>query len=165
MLKEKLNNILNAIKKDAQPLIFSALSAWLITLSIFSIISPITFVKVPDYTDSIPKLIFILVFIVTALGLYCINKFLLKKSLFLILPISFLLYGAVSVALSANNAAARAFSAFIFSVLAFIVIVLCINYAKNQKIPLPTKDISFKASLIIVITSFVILSAYWVFLL
>lgn len=165
MLKEKLNNFLNVIKKNAQPLIFSALSAWLITLSIFSIFSPITFVKVPDYTDSIPMLVFILIFISTTITLYCVNKFLLKKSLFLILPLSFLLYGAVSVALSANNAAARAFSAFIFSVLAFIVIVLCINYAKDQKIPLPTKDISFKASLITVITAFVILSAYWVFLL
>ena len=48
----------------------------------------------------------------------------------------FLLYGIVSVALSANNAATRAFSAFIFSVLALVVLVLCVNYAKNQKIPM-----------------------------
>ena len=165
MLKEKFNKFLDALKKDAQPLIFSALSSWLITLSIFSISSPITFVKVPDYTDSIPMLIFILIFTLTTITLYCVNKFLLKKSLFFILPISFLVYGAVSVALSANNAATRAFSAFIFSALAFVVIVLCINYAKDQKIPLLTKDISFKASLIIVISAFVIFSAYWVFLL
>ena len=165
MLKEKLSTFLSAIKKDGQPLVFSALSSWLLTLSIFSICSPITFVKVPDYTDSIPIIPFILIFVLTAITFYCINKFLLKRSLFIIMPLTFFLYGIVSVALSANNAAARAFSAFIFSILAFIVLVLCINYAKNQKIPLPTKDISFRASLTIVITAFVILSAYWIFLL
>ena len=161
MLKEKLSAFISAIKTDSQQLVFSALSSWLLTLSIFSIISPITFVKVPDYTDSIPIAPFFIVLALLFAALYCINKFWLKKSLFLIMPLSFLLYGTVSVALSANNAATRAFSAFIFAILGFIVLVLCINYAKKQRIPLPTKDISFKASLIIVITSFVILSAYW----
>lgn len=165
MLKEKLKVFTNAIKKDGQPIVFSALSAWLLTLSIFSIISPITFVKVPDYTDSIAIIPFILTFLGLFTALYLINKLWLKKSLFLIMPLSFLLYGITSVLLSANNAATRAFSAFIFSVLALVVIVLCINYAKNQKIPMPTKDISFKASLILVISAFVILSAYWTYML
>ena len=165
MLKEKLSAFFSAIKKDSQPLVFAALSSWLLTLSVFSIISPMSFVKVPDYTDSIPTVPFLLIVLGGFVFIYCINKFWLKKSLFLLMPLSFLLYGIVSVALSANNAATRAFSAFIFSILAFIVLVLCINYAKNQKIPLPTKDISFKASLIIVITAFVILSAYWIFML
>ena len=165
MFKEKINALACAIKKDGQPLVFSALSAWLLTLTIFSTISPISFVKVPDYTDSVAIIPFLLTVIGLFASLYCINRFWLKKSLFLIMPLSFLLYGIVSVALSANNAAARAFPAFIFSILSLIVLVLCINYAKNQRIPLPTKDISFKASLITVISAFVILSAYWSFML
>ena len=165
MLKEKINALANAIKKDGQPLVFAALSAWLLALSIFSIISPMSFVKVPEYTDSIEIIPFLITVIGLFAALYCINRFWLKKSLFLIMPLSFLLYGIVSVALSANNAGARAFPAFIFSILSLIVLVLCINYAKNQKIPLPTKDISFKASLITVISAFVILSAYWTFML
>ena len=165
MFKEKINTLACAIKKDGQPLVFSAISAWLLTLTIFSTISPISFVKVPDYTDSVAIIPFLLTVIGLFASLYCINRFWLKKSLFLIMPLSFLLYGIVSVALSANNAAARAFPAFIFSILSLIVLVLCINYAKNQRIPLPTKDISFKASLITVISAFVILSAYWSFML
>lgn len=154
-----------SIKRNAQPIAFAIISAWLLTLSGFSILSPITFVTVPDYTDSIPTLFFILTVVMLSAALFCLNKFLLKKSLFLIMPLSFLLYGAVSVALSANNAGTRAFSAFIFSILSLIILVLCINYAKNQKIPLPTKDISFTASLIIVISAFVILSVYWILML
>ena len=165
MFKEKISALCRIIKKDAQPLAFSALSSWLLTLSIFSIISPISFVKVPDYADSISLIPFALSLVLSFAALYCINKFWLKKSLFLIMPLSFLLYGTVSVALSANNAASRAFSAFIFSILTAIILVLCINYAKNQKIPLPTRDISFKASLIVVLSAFVICSAYWTFML
>ena len=149
MLKEKLRSFCGAIKKDGQPLVFAALSSWLLTLSAFTIISPIAYTKVPEYADSIPTAIFLLIVFVAFAALYCINKFLLKKSLFLIMPLSFLLYGITSVSLSANNAATRAFSAFIFSAFAIIILVLCINYAKNQKIPLLTKDISFGASLAI----------------
>ena len=87
MLKEKLRVFTNAIKKDGQPIVFSALSAWLLTLSIFSIISPITFVKVPDYTDSIAIIPFILTFLGLFTALYLINKLWLKKSLFLILQV------------------------------------------------------------------------------
>ena len=154
-----------AIKKEGQPLVFSALCSWLLTLSILSIISPIAFIRVPDYTDSISILLFLGMFIALFIALYCLNRFWNKKSLFLILPLSFLLYGIVSIALSANNAATRAFSAFIFSVLAIVVLVLCINYAKDQKISILTKDISFKATLITVIVAFIVLSAYWIFLL
>ena len=162
MSKQKLKSFIEAIKKDGQNLVFALLSAWLLTLSGFSIFSPITFVTVPTYTDSISISIFLLIFAALFALLYCINRFLLKKSLFLIMPLSFLLYGITSVSLSATNAATRTYSAFIFSLLALVVLVLCINFAKNQKIALPTKDISFKVSLILVITAFVLLSTYWI---
>ena len=165
MFKEKLRTFSDAIKKDGQPLIFSAISSWLLTLSIFTIISPISFVRVPEYADSISIPYFLLSFVLIFIALYFINKFWLKKSLFLIMPLSFTLYGVVSVALSANNAAERAFSAFIFAILSLLILVLCINYAKKQRIPMPTKDISFRASLTIVIFTFVVLSAYWIIML
>ena len=165
MSPKKQNQSESPIKKNGQPIAFAIISAWLLTLSGFSLISPITFVRVPEYTDSIPIALFFLIVVSLSAGLFCLNKFLLKKSLFIIMPLSFMVYGAVSTALSANNVATRAFSAFIFAILSLIILVLCINYAKNQKIPLPTKDISFTASLIIVISAFVILSAYWIFLL
>ena len=157
--------MLKALKKESQPIIFSALSGWLLTLSIFTIISPIAFVKVPDYTDSIPIWIFALSFLGLSGALYCINRFWLKRSLFYIMPLSFLLYGLVSVGLSANNLSDRTFSAFAFSIISLVILVLCINYARNQKIKLPTKDISFRTALIFVISAFVLLSAYWIVLL
>ena len=162
MFKEKLRAFSGAIKKDGQHLVFAAISSWLLTLSIYTIVSPISFVRVPEYADSISIPYFLLSFALIFAVLYCINKFWLKKSLFLIMPLSFTLYGVVSVALSANNAAERAFSAFIFAILSLLILVLCINYAKKQRIPMPTKDISFRASLIIVIFAFVVLSAYWI---
>ena len=165
MSSKKDNKFTAAIKKDGQSIAFSIVSAWLLTLSGFSIFSPITFATVPDYTDSIPIALFAIILIALSAALFCLNRFLLKKSLFLILPLSFTIYGAVSVALSANNSASRAFSAFIFAILSLIILVLCINYAKNQKIQLPTKDIPFWASLVIVFTAFTLLSAYWIFLL
>ena len=162
MFKQKLKTLIEAVKKDGQNLIFALLSAWLLTLSGFSIFSPITFVTVPTFTDSISIPIFLLIFVALFAILYCLNRFLLKKSLFLIMPLSFLLYGITSVSLSATNAATRTYSAFIFSALALVVLVLCINFAKNQKISLPTKDISFRTSLILVLTAFVLLSTYWI---
>lgn len=165
MSPKKKNPFFSSIKTDGQPLVFAIISAWLLTLSGFQIISPITFTKVPDYTDSISIALFLIIIVFLSIALYCLNKFLLKKALFIIMPLSFMLYGAISTALSANNVGARAFSAFIFCILSLIILVLCVNYAKNQKIPLPTKDISFTASLVIVIVAFVLLSAYWIFML
>ena len=165
MLKKKLNAFFSAIKKDGQPLVFSALSAWLLTTSLFLIFSDKVFVSVPDYTNSIPIIPYILLVISIGIALYCLNRFWLKKALFLIMPLSFLLFGAVSVALSANNAATRAYSAFIFAAVGLVVLILCINYAKNQRIKLPTKDIPFAASISLVTVAFVILSAYWIFML
>ena len=157
--------MLKALKKEGQPIIFSALSGWLLTLSIFTIKSTISFVNVPDYTDSIPIWLFALLFIAISSALYAINRFWLKDSLFLIMPLSFLLYGLVSVGLSANNASDRAFSAFAFSVISLVILVLCINYAKKRKIKLPTKDISTRAAIIFVISAFLLLSTYWILLL
>ena len=37
MLKEKLNAFIGVIKKNAQPLVFSAISGWLLTASLFLI--------------------------------------------------------------------------------------------------------------------------------
>ena len=165
MLKEKLNAFIGVIKKNAQPLVFSAISGWLLTASLFLIFSKHVFIEVPTYVNSIPVIPFILLVIAIGAAFYCLNHFWLKKSLFLIMPLTFLLFGAVSVALSANNAATRAYSAFIFAALGLVVLILCINYAKDQRIKLPTKDIPFAASLTLVIVAFVILSAYWIFML
>ena len=165
MLKEKLNAFIGVIKKNAQPLVFSAISGWLLTASLFLIFSKHVFIEVPTYVNSIPVIPFILLVIAIGAAFYCLNHFWLKKSLFLIMPLTFLLFGAVSVALSANNAATRAYSAFIFAALGLVVLILCINYAKDQRIKLPTKDIPFAASLTLVIIAFVILSAYWIFML
>ena len=162
MLKEKLKAFIRAVKEDGQSIVFSILSGWLLTLSGFSMFSPITFVTVPAYTNSISIKIFLLAFVGLSAALYCINRFWLKKALFIIMPLCFMLYGISSVALTATNAATRTYAAFIFSILSLVVLVLCINYAKNKKIALPTKDISFKTSLILVISAFVILSAYWI---
>lgn len=165
MLKEKLNAFIGVIKKNAQPLVFSAISGWLLTASLFLIFSKHVFIEVPTYVNSIPVIPFILLVIAIGAAFYCLNHFWLKKSLFLIMPLTFLLFGAVSVALSANNAATRAYSAFIFAALGLVILILCINYAKDQRIKLPTKDIPFAASLTFVIIAFVILSAYWIFML
>ena len=95
MFKEKLRAFSGAIKKDGQHLVFAAISSWLLTLSIYTIVSPISFVRVPEYADSISIPYFLLSFALIFAVLYCINKFWLKKSLFLIMPLSFMLYGIV----------------------------------------------------------------------
>lgn len=164
-MKEKLNSFLLAIKRDLQPIAFALISSWMITLAGFTTISPIALIRVPTYADSIPLVPFILIFIALAAILYALNRFYFKKLLFITFPISFLAYGMVSVVLSANTADLRRFSALVFCALSLIVLILCINYVKTQKIPLPTKDISFKASVITVSVAFVLLSTYWIFLL
>ena len=165
MIKEKFKSLINGIKKDAQPLVFALLSGWMLTLSAFSAISPMAFIHVPEYSDSISTIPFIIILLATSAILYVFNKYCFRKLLFLIFPSSFLLYGMIPVALSANNVDTRRFSALIFCALSLIVLILCINYVKNQNIPLPTKDISFKACVITVVSAFVIFSAYWIFLL
>ena len=46
MLKEKMNAFIGVIKKNAQPLVFSAISGWLLTASLFLIFSDTVFVEV-----------------------------------------------------------------------------------------------------------------------
>ena len=185
MSKEKLKALMGEVKKEGPNIIFSLISAWLLVLSVIQII--FSFIPkyrtiteggeekeelyylyqnvVPEFSDAINIVLFVLIVIAVAVALYLMNRFWLKKSLFIILPISFLFYGMLSIALPAATVLDRGFWAFIFSALAILVFVVCINYARSQKIPLPTKDISSKASLTIVITAFVVLSSYWTFLL
>ena len=165
MIKEKFNSFIQSIKSNASSLAFALLSGWMIALSFFSATSSISFIKVPGFAENLSTAIFLIAVIFVSVILYVINKFCFKKLLLLTFPVSFLVYGAISIALSGNNAEIRGFSGLIFCVLAVIVLIVCVNYVKTEKILLPTKDIPFKAAVIIVASAFVILSAYWIFLL
>ena len=165
MIKENFNSFIQSIKSNASSLAFALLSGWMIALSFFSATSSISFIKVPDFAENLSTAIFLIVVIFVSVILYVINKFFFNKFLLLTFPASFLVYGAISVARSGNSTNIRGFSGLIFCVLAVIVLIVCVNYVKTEKILLPTKDIPFKAAVIIVASAFVILSAYWIFLL
>ena len=163
------------------PVCFSLLCGWLITLVTFlikeSIIKPkeeaLNFTSVTteetlgyaDFVISEHLGLFVFLVIAIALSLFCINKFLYEKTLFIALPASFLVYGVLAIYNSGATTKERAFSAFAFCVLAGLIILLCINYRKNQKLPIPKNDISPKIAITVIICAFVTFCATYIYLL
>ena len=185
VLKQKLDKFLSVAKKEAMPACFSLICGWLVTLSTFLIKETIakpaeealsyTSVAtkngetlVNGYADIIVHehlWLFIFLLIGVAAALFCVNKFLYKKTLIIALPVSFLVYGFLAIYNSSSSVNERAFPAIAFIVLAALVILLCANYIKNQRLPIPTNDISPKCAIAVIIVAFVALSAIYIYML
>ena len=185
MIKEKISQFTTPIKNQAQNIIFSLLSGWLFTLVILMIkesILPEIGEKI-DYTSVATKsgeelidgyadfmihenlLLFFSLIINIAIILFCLNKFIYKKTLLFALPTAFLSYSVLSVYNASVSTPQRAFPAFVFTALAAVILVLCINYVKKAKTPLAEKDISLKSATILLLLAFAAVSAFYIYLL
>ena len=185
MVNKKLYKFINLIKDQVQDILFSLLSGWLFTLAILiikeSIIPEVG--KAINYTSVATKngeeiidgyadfiihenlLLFFSLIINIAIVLFCLNKFVYKKTLLFALPTSFLTYGVLSIYNASASTPQRAFPAFVFTALAAVVIIICINYVKKKNMPLAEKDISLRAAVILLISAFVAVSAFYIYLL
>ena len=184
---KKIYKFIQLVKKELQNIIFALLSSWLFALIILMIKETIlaknktnyTQVKhldegitVDGYLELILKenlLTFLVLTISIAIILFCLTKLVYKKLLLFTLPSAFLIYGVLSIYNAIYNppnvTPQRAYLAFLFIALSAVIIILCINYVKQQKIPLAEKDISLRTALIIVILAFVALSGMYIYLL
>ncbi len=185
VLKQKLDKILFISKREAMPACFSLICGWLATLAAFlineamikpeeeklsytSVATKSEEILVDGYADSMIHnhlLSFILSIAIISIVLFCINKFLYKKTLLIALPATFLTYGAVAIYNAGESSSERAFPAFAFIVLAALVILLCANYVKNQRLPIPNNDVSPKCAIIVLIVAYVAFSATYIYLL
>ena len=185
MINKKLYKFINLLKDQVQDILFSLLSGWLFTLAILMIKESIVpeVGKAINYTSVATKngeelvdgyadfmmhenlLLFFSLIINIAIVLFCLNKFVYKKTLLFALPTSFLTYGVLSIYNASASTPQRAFPAFVFTALAAVVIIICINYVKKKNMPLAEKDISLRAAVILLISAFVAVSAFYIYLL
>lgn len=185
MVKQKTTGFIQSVKNEGQPIIFSLLSGWLITLIIFLIKESI--IKDPpdalkyttvatkqgeeliygyaDYIIHEQLLLFVFLIIGISIALFCINKFLYKNTLLFTLPTAFLTYGVLSIYNASSSTPQRAFPAFVFSLLALLIIILCVNYVKSKNSPFSNNDISPRLAIALVVSAFLAISAFWIYLL
>ncbi len=162
MSKEKANKSFESIKSCLPSLCLSLISGWLSALFIFSLTGENNFTAVPDFARSVPLLLFIGAALLLSATYFAAWRFLWNKILLLTLPVSFALYGIASVANSADDSDARAYTAIVFTLLFLAVIAIVANYIKSEKLSFLTNDISPLLSFIIVSVGFVALSAYFI---
>ena len=162
MKNERLDKALNAAKKLAPALALSAVCGWLLSLTIFSGLSEHRFTAVPDFASSVPTVLFLLSVLALSALIWAAHRFISDKIIPLALPALFTLYGIISVANSSGDAHSKAYTALVFTILSLAVVALVANFLKSDGIKLPTKDISARASFIIVTVAFVAISAYFI---
>ena len=162
MKKDFLQKINFSGKISAAQICLSALSGWLLSLSLFAMLNPYNFTKVPTFTRVMPLAIVLLMSLLLGAVVYCLGRYLSVRLIPIALVISFSVYAISSIANSSNDSNIRAYTALVFILLALAVLALVINYIKSEKLEFGTKDISPMASLIIVSIAFVTLSAYFI---
>ena len=162
MKNERLDKALDAAKKLAPALALSAVCGWLLSLTIFCGLSEHRFTAVPDFASSVPTVLFLLSVLALSALISAAHRFISDKIIPLALPALFTLYGIISVADSSGDAHAKAYTALVFTILSLAVVALVANFLKSESIKLPTKDISARASFIVVTVAFVAISAYFI---
>ena len=165
MNKEKLNNFFEKIKAAAPALCLSAITAWFCSCIIFASTSNINFSTVPDFTRSVSLPFFIAVFFVLFAAVFLVQRFWTKKMLPLALVLSFLVFGAISVAKYIGDSNEKAYAALVFALLGLAVIAIAANFMRAENLEIPTKDISTALSFIIVSVAFVLFSALFIYFL
>ena len=162
MKNERLDKALDAAKKLAPALALSAVCGWLLSLTIFCGLSEHRFTAVPDFASSVPTVLFLLSVLALSALIWAAHRFISDKIIPLALPALFTLYGIISVADSSGDAHSKAYTALVFTILSLAVVSLVANFLKSESIKLPTKDISARASFIVVTVAFVAISAYFI---
>ena len=162
MKNERLDKLMTGAKKHAPAVALSAVCGWLLSLTVFCGLSEERFTAVPEFADSVPTILFLLSVLVLSALIWAAQRFLSDKVIPLALPALFTLYGIISVADSSGDAHSKAYTALVFTILSLAVVALVANFLKSDGIKLPTKDISARASFIIVTVAFVAISAYFI---
>ena len=162
MKNERLDKALDAAKKLAPALALSAVCGWLLSLTIFCGLSEHRFTAVPDFASSVPTVLFLLSVLALSALIWAAHRFISDKIIPLALPALFTLYGIISVADSSGDAHAKAYTALVFTILSLAVVSLVANFLKSESIKFPTKDISARASFIVVTVAFIAISAYFI---
>ena len=162
MKNERLDKLMTGAKKHAPAVALSAVCGWLLSLTVFCGLSEDRFTAVPEFADSVPTILFLLSVLVLSALIWAAQRFLSDKVIPLALPALFTLYGIISVADSSGDAHSKAYTALVFTILSLAVVALVANFLKSDGIKLPTKDISARASFIIVTVAFVAISAYFI---
>jgi uncharacterized membrane protein len=162
MKNERLDKALAVARTHTPSVALSAICGWLLSLTIFSGISEFRFTAVPDFANSISTVLFLICVAVVSALIFAAHKFLSDKIIPLALPAFFTIYGISSVANTAGDAHAKAYTALVFTILSLAVIALVANFLKSDGIKLPTKDISARTSFIIVTVAFAAISAYFI---
>ena len=164
MTKEQMKKLYKSLRESLPELALSLISAWLCALSLSSFFSRIAFDSVPSFANSVSLPTFVASVAVFFALFFILNRFLWDRILLLILPITFGIYGAISVS-SASGSDIRAYSALVFSLLSLAVIAICANFMKARKINIPRGHINPRLSFIIVCSAFLLFSALYVYLL
>lgn len=162
MKNERLDKALTGAKKHAPSVALSAVCGWLLSLTVFCGLSEHRFTAVPDFASSVPTVLFLLSVVALSALIWAAHRFLSDKMIPLALPALFTLYGIISVSNSSGDAHSKAYTALVFTILSLAVVALIANFLKSDGIKLPTKDISARASFIIVTVAFVAISAYFI---
>lgn len=164
-MKEKIKIFSDKLGASAPSLIFSVLTSWFITLTFFAVGGSQRITAVPDFTNSVSLPLFIATVTLLTAVCFVLDSLLHNKLLVLLFPLSFCVYGGVSVAYGGNDSDTRAYTALVFCLLALAVIALTWILMKKQSIDLPSSDISPRLSFIIVTAAFILFSAAFIVLL
>lgn len=164
-MNEKIKIFSDKGKACLAALIFSALTSWLISLTVFSLTASERITAVPDFADGVSLPLFISTVALLTAVCFLLHILLWDKTVAVLFPLSFCIYGAVSVAYGGDDSDTRAYSALVFCLLALAVIALTWIFMKKQGIDLPRRDISPRLSFIIVTAGFVLFSAFFIVLL
>ena len=162
MKKEAFKEFVSRAKPLVPSLCLSALCGWLLALFTVSLIHKENFTSVPRFANSIRLLPFLAIMLFFSAVVFFVHRYLWKKTLPVALAGSFSLYAIASIANSSNNSDTRAYTALVFILLSLAVVAIIVNFIKSESISLSERDISTKASFIIVSIAFVALSAYFI---
>ncbi len=162
MKKQAFEKTISNIRSTLPALCLSALCGWLLSLFTVALIHKKSFTSVPEFASGVRLLPFLAMVLIFSAAIYLVHRYLWKKTLPIALAASFSLYAIASIANSSNSSDTRAYTALVFILLALAVIAIIANFIKSENISLTERDISFKASFIIVSIAFAALSAYFI---
>lgn len=162
MKRAAFNKIISRVKSTVPAICLSALCGWLLSLFTVALTHKKSFTSVPEFANGVRLLPFLAIALIFSAAIYLVHCYLWKKTIPLALAASFLLYAIASIANSSNSSDTRAYTALVFILLALAVIAIIANFIKSENISLTERDISAKASFIIVSIAFAALSAYFI---
>ena len=162
MKKEKLKDAFAIVKRECPAVCMSLLCGWFISLVGAAALNEYAFTKVPDFAKSVSLLPFLAALILFAALIYLAQRFLFKFTVVVALPICFAVYAISSIADTAGDAHAKAYTALVFIILLLAVLALVINFMQKHELTVAKRDLDARWSFAIVCAAFVAISAYFI---